>query len=113
MWINKPSGGWLRFRAEVMGSAGKCQVILEADWRPMLRRWGLHAGKMNAEEEFQFFAEMDRVGEMVGRLFRRHPFLSRALREVSLTWWGGRLLYSAFLQPVASNCLSLMADVDR
>ena len=73
----------------------------------------LHAGKMNAEEEFQFFAEMDRVGEMVGRLFRRHPFLSRALREVSLTWWGGRLLYSAFLQPVASNCLSLMADVDR
>ena len=71
------------------------------------------AGKMNAEEEFQFFAEMDRVGEMVGRLFRRHPFLSRILREVSLTWWGGRLLYSVFLQPVASNCLSLMAEVDR
>ena len=68
---------------------------------------------MNAEEDRQFFQEMDKVGEVVGRLFRRHNYMARVLRDVSLTWWGGRLLFSAFLQPVAANCLSLMADVDR
>ena len=68
---------------------------------------------MHAEEDRQFFQEMDKVGEIVGRLFRRHNYMARLLRDVSLTWWGGRLLYSFFLQPVASNCLSLMADVDR
>ena len=73
----------------------------------------LCAGKMNAEEDRQFFQEMDKVGEVVGRLFRRHNYMGRVLRDVSLTWWGGRLLYSIFLQPVAANCLSLMADVDR
>ncbi len=64
-------------------------------------------------EDRQFFREMDKVGEVVGRLFRRHNYMARVLRDVSLTWWGGRLLYSFFLQPVAANCLSLMADVDR
>ena len=71
------------------------------------------AGKMNAEEDRQFFQEMDKVGEVVGRLFRRHNYMAHVLRDVSLTWWGGRILYSLFLQPVASNCLSLMAEVDR
>ena len=68
---------------------------------------------MNAEEDRQFFQDMDKVGEVVGRLFRRHNYMARVLRDVSLTWWGGRILYSVFLQPVAANCLSLMADVDR
>ncbi len=68
---------------------------------------------MNAVEDQKFFGEMDMVGEMVGRLFRRHNYMARVLRDVALTWWGGRLLYSFFLQPVASNCLSLMAEVDR
>ena len=78
-----------------------------------LNQWQAPAGKMNAQEELEFFGEMDRVGEIVGRLFRRHSFVSRTLRDLALTNWGGRLLYSVLLQPVASNCLSLMAEVDR
>ena len=73
----------------------------------------LAAETMNAEEDRKFFGEMDMVGGVVGRLFRRHNYMARLLRDVALTWWGGRLLYSFFLQPVASNCLSLMAEVDR
>ena len=35
------------------------------------------------------------------------------LQEFSQSLYGGRLMYEAFLKPVAKNCLSLMADVDR
>ncbi len=68
---------------------------------------------MNAEEDREFFGGMDIVGEVVGPLFRRHNYVARLLRDLALTWWGGRLLYSFFLQPLAANCLSLMAEVDR
>lgn len=73
----------------------------------------LHAGTMTAEEEARHFAEMDSVGEALTRLIRRHPFLARLVRSAASSGLGGRALFHAFLQPLASNCLSLMAENDR
>ncbi len=68
---------------------------------------------MTAEEEARHFAEMDSVGETLTRLFRRHRYLARTVCSAAQSAAGGRALFHAFLQPLASNCLRLMAENDR
>jgi hypothetical protein len=68
---------------------------------------------MTAEEERQYYGEMDPVGEFIMRLTRKHKHIAAALRAFARTWLGQRILYYAFLQPLARNCLLLMAETDR
>lgn len=68
---------------------------------------------MTPAEEMRHFAEMDPVGEGLARLFRRHGFLARLLHAAAQSALCGRVLFHAFLQPLARNCLSLMAPNDR
>ncbi|CAL8465337.1 g4872 [Coccomyxa elongata] len=71
------------------------------------------SGTMKGEEEGRYFAEMDPVGVAITRLFRRHRFLASLVHAVARSSLGGRALFYAFLQPLAKNCLSLMAENDR